>query len=188
MRVSIKTLSAAIGVSLMTLSAIPAAMAVEGQVSAGKNFTDVNIGAGRQTTGMYVNGGWVKNNENGREKAGVETGITLPAGPALVNLGVQANYVKGSTTSSEGVVFPVGAGLQLPLTHTTGFYAGAYSAPRQLSNVTKSYLDVDSGLRWTPVDRVTLKAGYRYIGMDGKNNRPNERLVEGPYVGGQVNF
>ncbi|QTF09220.1 hypothetical protein HC231_15915 [Brenneria izadpanahii] len=39
----------------------------------------------------------------------------------------------------------------------------------------------------SPVRPLTLKAGYRYICMDGKNERPNQRLVEGPYVG-EVSF
>lgn len=188
MHVINKTLSAVIGGSLLAMMSIPAAQAVEGQASVGKNFTDINIGMGQQTSGLYVNGGWVKNNENGRELAGAETGINLPAGPAMVNVGVQANYVKGSTGSSEGMVFPIGAGVKLPISHATGLYASAYSAPRQLSNTSKSYLDFDSGVSWTPASAVTLKAGYRYVGMDGRNSRPNERLVEGPYVGGQLSF
>ncbi|MBJ7221523.1 MULTISPECIES: YfaZ family outer membrane protein [unclassified Brenneria] len=188
MRTSVKNITTVIGFSLAAMMSIPAAQAIEGGVDVGKNFTDVNIGMGQHSSGLYINGGWVKNNENGREVAGAETGINLPAGPALVNLGIQANYIKGSNGSSEGVVFPVGAGVQLPVSDSVGLYASAYTAPRQLSNSTKNYLDVDSGLSWKPVQPLTLKAGYRYIGMDGKNQRPNERLVEGPYVGGQVSF
>lgn len=188
MRVTTTTRPALIGCAMMAMFSIPAAQAMDGMVSTGTHFTDVNIGMGQQSSGLYINGGWVKNNQNGREVAGAETGINLPVGPAMFNLGVQANYIKGSTGAGEGVVFPVGAGVKLPLVHGVGVYASAYSASRQLSNSAKNYLDVDGGLSWTPIDLVTLKAGYRYIGMDGKNNRPNERLVEGPYVAGQLNF
>ncbi|MCG8706833.1 hypothetical protein JHU04_000003 [Brenneria sp. 4F2] len=77
----------------------------------------------------------------------------------------------------------INGGLQLAINDAVGFYASAYTAPRQLSNSAKNYLDVNSGLSRAP---LTLQVGYRYIGMDGKNERANQRLVKGPYVGGQV--
>ncbi|MCL2892953.1 YfaZ family protein [Brenneria sp. MC1SB4.1] len=187
-RTTLKAITALVGFSALSMAFLPAAQAVQGEVGVGKNFTDVNIGQGQETSGLYINGGWTKNNQNGREVAGGEGGINLPAGPAMVNLGAQAKYIKGSKGNSEGVAFPVGAGIKVPFTDSVGFYASGYTAPRQLSNSAKNYVDADAGFNWSPVSPLTLKAGYRYIGMDGKNSRANERLIDGPYIGGKVSF
>lgn len=188
MRMLKKNLMFTLVSSLLAVSVIPAANAVDGSVNVGKNFTDVTVGMGQESEGIYINGNWIKNNENGREKTGAEAGLNMKAGSVDVNLGVQADYVKGAKGDSEGVVFPVGFGVKVPVVSQVGLYGSMYTAPRQLSNTAKSYLDADAGISWKPVDLVTLKAGYRYIGMDGKGTRENQRLVEGPYIGGQVSF
>ncbi|MDW8847665.1 YfaZ family outer membrane protein [Erwinia sp. MMLR14_017] len=188
MRILKKTVMFTVASALMAASVIPAAMAIDGGVNVGKNFTDVTVGMGQESEGLYINGNWIKNTENGREKTGAEAGVNMKAGAVDVNVGIQADYVKGATGNSEGVVFPVGVGVKIPVISQVGLYGSMYTAPRQMSNTTKSYLDADAGVSWQPVDLVTLKAGYRYIGMDGKGTRENQRLIEGPYIGGQVNF
>jgi len=188
MRILIQTTLVTIASALIATSFIPAAMAIDAGVNAGKNFTDVTVGMGQESEGLYINGNWIKNNENGREKTGAEAGINMRAGAVDVKVGVQADYVKGAYGDSEGVVFPVGAGVTLPVVSQIGIYGSMYTAPRQMSNTAKSYLDADAGVSWKPIDMVTLKAGYRYIGMDGKGSRVNQRLIEGPYLGGQLNF
>ncbi|WP_428944975.1 YfaZ family outer membrane protein [Pantoea sp. FN060301] len=174
--------------ALLVAAVTPAANAVDGSLNVGKNFTDLTVGMGQESEGLYINGNWIKNNENGREKTGAEAGLNMKAGAVDVNVGIQADYVKGAAGSSEGVVFPVGVGVTIPVISQVALYGSMYTAPRQMSNTAKSYLDADAGVSWKPIDLVTLKAGYRYIGMDGKGTRDNQRLVEGPYVGGQINF
>ena len=183
-----KTTLVTMASALMVASFIPAAMAMDAGVNTGKNFTDVIVGMGQESEGIYINGNWIKNNENGREKTGAEAGVNMKAGAVDVKVGIQADYVKGASGESEGVVFPVGVGVNIPVISQVGLYGSMYTAPRQMSNTAKSYLDADAGVSWKPVDMVTLKAGYRYIGMDGKGSRENQRLIEGPYIGGQLNF
>src|SRR5688572_32085097 len=89
-------------------SAIAVFMAFSGQTQAvelgakaGTNFTELNAGMGRQTSGLYVEGNWAKNTQNGRQIGGVSTGFNIPAGPAMINLGAKALYMQGSTSDNE---------------------------------------------------------------------------------------
>jgi len=188
MRILRPTVLATVASAMMTAAFIPAAMAIDSGINTGKNFTDVTVGMGQESGGLYINGNWIKNNANGREKTGAEAGINMKAGAVDVKVGIQADYVKGASGDSEGVVFPVGVGVNIPVISQVGIYGSMFTAPRQMSNTAKSYLDADAGVSWKPIDMITLKAGYRYIGMDGKGSRENQRLIEGPYIGGQLSF
>ncbi|RJT50859.1 MULTISPECIES: YfaZ family outer membrane protein [Rahnella] len=162
--------------------------AVELGAKAGTDFTELNAGMGRQTSGLYIDGNWAKNTKNGRQIGGAATGFNIPVGPAMINLGAKALYMQGSTSDNEGVAFPVGGGITVPFTDSLAFYAEGYSAPDALSNRVKSYTEADAGFSWVPFAPVKVKAGYRYIGLDGTAGNPNERIIDGAYLGAEMDF
>lgn len=176
-------------------SALAMMMAFAGQVQAidmgakaGTHFTELEGGMGRQTSGLYVDGNWAKNTQNGRQAAGVGAGFNIPVGPAMINLGAKAVYLQGSTSDNEGVAFPVGGGINIPFTDSLAFYAEGYAAPDSLTNRTKNYVEADGGFSWIPMAPVKVKAGYRYIGVDGSAGNPNERIIDGAYLGAELDF
>lgn len=41
---------------------------------------------------------------------------------------------------------------------------------------------------WIPVAPLKVKAGYRYVGLDGTAGNPNERIIDGAYLGAEMDF
>ncbi|MBF7957416.1 YfaZ family outer membrane protein [Rahnella victoriana] len=162
--------------------------AMELGAKAGTDFTELNVGMGRQTSGLYIEGNWAKNTQNGRQIGGVSSGFNIPLGPAMINLGAKALYMQGSTSDNEGVAFPIGGGITVSFTDSLAFYAEGYSAPDALSNRVKSYTEADAGFSWVPVEPLKLKAGYRYVGLDGTAGNPDERIIDGAYLGAEMDF
>lgn len=153
----------------------------------GKNFTNLNAEMGKDSSGIYLEGNWMKNTQDGIQVGGAGAGYNLELGPVMVNAGAKATYL-GPKKGDSGVAFPIGGGVSVALTDSVKLYGEGYSAPEGLTNSVKNYVEANAGVSWTPVTPVTLKAGYRYAGVDGKNGRPGHTLVDGVYVGGGVSF
>lgn len=49
-------------------------------------------------------------------------------------------------------------------------------------------MEANAGVSWSPLGPLVLKVGYRYAGVDGKDERPGHTLLEGPYMGGGLTF
>ncbi len=48
--------------------------------------------------------------------------------------------------------------------------------------------EADAGFSWIPVAPLKVKAGYRYVGLDGTPGNPNERIIDGAYLGAEMDF
>ncbi|MGV2813956.1 YfaZ family outer membrane protein [Enterobacter cancerogenus] len=169
------------------LSVSTTALAMGGGVEQGKNFTSMNAELGKTSNGVYIDGDWTKNTDDGSNYGGVGMGYNLSLGPVMVNAGVRAVYIEPKN-GDDGMAFPVGGGINISLPAGFALYGEGYSAPESLTNSVKNYVEAEGGLSWTPAGPVVLKAGYRYAGVDGQNGHPGHTLVDGPYIGGGVTF
>lgn len=180
-----KKLNIIVFASLIATSTSSFAMGVTAEQ--GKNFTNLTAEMGKDSSGIYLEGNWFKNTRDGAQLGGAGAGYNLDLGPVMVNLGAKATYL-GPKKGDNGVVFPIGGGVSYAVTDSVKLYGEGYSAPKSLANSVKNYAEANAGISWTPVTPVTLKAGYRYAGVDGKDGRPGHTLVDGLYVGGGVIF
>lgn len=180
-----KKLNLIVFASLIAASTSSFAMGVT--VEQGKNFTNTNIEMGKTSSGVYLEGNWMKNTRDGIQLGGAGAGYNLELGPLMVNLGAKAMYL-GPKKGDSGVAFPIGGGITYALTDSINVYGEGYSAPKSLANSVQNYAEANAGISWAPITPVILKAGYRYAGVDGKDGRPGHTLVDGLYLGGGVAF
>ncbi|ROP62579.1 YfaZ precursor [Enterobacter sp. BIGb0383] len=180
-----KKINVVLFASLIAASASSFAMGVTAEQ--GKNFTNLNAELGKDSSGVYLEGNWLKNTQDGIQLGGAGAGYNFALGPVMVNAGAKATWLEPKK-GDNGVAFPVGGGISYALTDSLKLYGEGYSAPKSLTNSVKNYVEANGGISWTPITPVTLKAGYRYAGVDGKNGRPSHTLVDGLYVGGGVIF
>ncbi|MBD8109431.1 YfaZ family outer membrane protein [Erwinia persicina] len=173
--------------ALVLLCASSSAMALGVTAEQGKNYTNINAEAGKSSGGLYLESNWVKNTRDGVQIGEAGTGYNLELGPVLLSAGVKAAYI-GARKGDNGVAFPVGGGVRISLPDNFALYGEGYSAPEYLTNSVKNFVEADGGISWTPMTPLTLKAGYRYAGVDGKDGRPGHTLIDGPFIGGGVTF
>ncbi|WP_049292258.1 YfaZ family outer membrane protein [Franconibacter helveticus] len=180
-----KSVKAALLIAAFAVSS--SALAMGGTIEQGKNFTSMNFDLGKTSSGTYIEGGWTKNTDDGNSYGGAGVGYNLELGPIMLNAGAKAVYLEPKK-GDDGVAFPVGGGITISLPAGFAIYGEGYSAPDGLTNSVKNYVEADGGISWSPVGPVILKAGYRYAGVDGEKGHPGHRLVDGPYIGGGIEF
>lgn len=157
-------------------------MAMGGFVEQGKNFSNISGELGKTSSGLYIEGSWTKNTDDGVSYGGAGLGYNLKLGPLMLNAGAKAVYLE-PRKGDDGVAFPIGGGISLALPAGFALYGEGYSAPNGLTNSVKNYVEADGGISWSPVGPVIVKAGYRYAGVDGKDGHAGHTLVDGPYIG-----
>ena len=175
-----------IGFGLL-LCASSSAMAIGLNAEQSKNTSVLDAEIGRSSGGLYVDGQWFKNTTDGVQIGQAGTGYNLEIGPVMLTAGVKAAYI-GGKKGDNGVAFPVGGGVKINLPANFALYGEGYSAPEQLTNSVKNFVEANGGVSWSPVDPLVLKVGYRYAGVDGKDGRPGHTLIDGPYIGGGLTF
>ena len=65
---------------MLLVSASVNAMSISGQ--AGKEYTNIGVGFGTESTGLALSGNWTHNDDDG-DAAGVGLGLNLPLGPLM---------------------------------------------------------------------------------------------------------
>lgn len=163
------------------------AMAMGLTAEQGKNHSVLDAEMGRSSGGIYLDSQWIKNTSDGVQIGQAGTGYNLALGPLMLTAGVKATYI-GGKKGDDGVAFPVGGGVKLSLPADFAIYGEGYSAPEGLANSVKNFVEADGGISWSPLGPLTLKVGYRYAGVDGKDGRPGHTLIDGPYIGGGLTF
>jgi len=171
----------------LLLCASSSAMAIGLNAEQGKNFTTLDAEIGRSSSGIYLDGQWMKNTDDGVQIGQAGTGYNLELGPVMLSAGVKATYI-GGKKGDNGVAFPVGGGVRINLPYDLAVYGEGYSAPEQMTNSVKNFVEAEGGVSWSPVGPLILKVGYRYAGVDGKDGRPGHTLIDGAYVGGGLTF
>lgn len=180
-----KKIAIIVSSSLMLMSA--SALAMGGSVEQGKNYTSVNMELGKTSGGLYLEGGWTKNTEDGSHYGGAGVGYNLTLGPVMLNAGVKAVYLEPKS-GDDGMAFPVGGGIKIDLPAGFALYGEGYAAPEGLTNSVKNYVEADGGVSWSPLGPLEVRAGYRYAGVDGEDGHPGHTIVDGPYLGAAVAF
>ncbi len=179
-----KTLLACSAAALLMTTVSAYAIGVNAQV--GEHYTSVGVGLGTDTPGLAVSGEWTQRNHRG-DVAGVGLGYNIGLGPVLATVGGKLLYTNPNH-GKEGYALPVGGGLQFPVNHYVSLFGEGYYAPNVSSSHIKNYKEASAGVRFTPISLVSIDVGYRYEEMEGKGYHPNEKLADGMYLGGAINF
>ncbi|GKX54314.1 hypothetical protein SOASR030_04260 [Leminorella grimontii] len=176
----------AVGVALFT-SASAMAISVNGQV--GEDYSNLQVGMGTDSTGLYSTVDWTHNDDNG-DIVGLGLGVGLPLGPMTISVGGKGMYLRSKDHSedSDDYAAAVGGGLRLPIGKRFSLQGSAYYAPDSLSSGINSYSELTGGVRWDILRPFSVEAGYRYVNLEGKDGNRDNAIVDGPYVGGSVHF
>ena len=173
--------------ALSSLMISGSAFALGMTLEKGKSWTNVEAEMGRNSSGLYVHGNWLKNTDDGEQTGGVGAGYNLGVGPVMLNVGAKALYI-GPKKGATGLVVPVGGGLRVNLDNRYALYGEGYTAPNGFGNSVSSYTEANAGVSWAPISILTLKAGYRYAGVEGKKGRPDHTIYDGLYVSAAASF
>lgn len=79
---------------MLLVSASVNAMSISGQ--AGKEYTNIGVGFGTESTGLALSGNWTHNDDDG-DVAGVGLGLNLPLGPLMATVGGKGVYTNRIT-------------------------------------------------------------------------------------------
>ena len=149
---------------MLLVSASVNAMSISGQ--AGKEYTNIGVGFGTESTGLALSGNWTHNDDDG-DAAGVGLGLNLPLGPLMATVGGKGVYTNPND-GDEGYAAAVGGGLQWQIGDSFRLFGEYYYSPDSLSSGIKSYEEANAGARYTIMRPVSIEAGYRYLNLAGK--------------------
>ena len=185
---------------MLLVSASVNAMSISGQ--AGKEYTNIGVGFGTESTGLALSGNWTHNDDDG-DAAGVGLGLNLPLGPLMATVGGKGVYTNPNdgeigrahvcssdlpNDGDEGYAAAVGGGLQWQIGDSFRLFGEYYYSPDSLSSGIKSYEEANAGARYTIMRPVSIEAGYRYLNLAGKNGNRDNAIADGPYVGVNASF
>jgi len=179
-----KKLQLACVLGLLAASASANALGVSGEV--GKEFTYFGAGFGTETGGLFINGNYAHNDDNG-DTAGLGLGVNIPVGPFMASVGGRAVYLNPKN-QSEGYALAGGGGFSWPVTSSVSLYGDYYYSPDSLSSRVKDYKEANIGASWTVMRPISVQGGYRYIGLGGKNGDRTRTVADGAYVGVSARF
>ncbi|TNV21483.1 hypothetical protein FH968_05200 [Buttiauxella sp. B2] len=169
---------------LALVSASASAISVSGE--AGEKYTNVGVGFGTESAGIAVTGNYAHNDDDG-DTVGLGLGLNVPLGPMMATVGGRAVYLNPND-SKEGYAVAVGGGLSWPIFESFTVFGDYYYSPDSLSSGVKNYQEGSAGARWAILRPVSIEAGYRYIGVEGKDGDRNNTIADGPYVGVSARF
>ncbi|WP_017347313.1 YfaZ family outer membrane protein [Pantoea sp. A4] len=163
-----------------------AAQAIEGGVNVSERSTNLNLGLGTSSPGLFLNGNWLRSNDDGSVfDAGV--GYNVDVGPLRLAPGAKAIFTNPHN-GRKGFAVAVGAGAQYSFNNMWGLYGEYYYAPESFSTHLDNYKEISGGISFTPISLLNLRVGYQYAELDNKGSRKDNVLVDGPYVGASVRF
>ena len=169
---------------MLLVSASVNAMSISGQ--AGKEYTNIGVGFGTESTGLALSGNWTHNDDDG-DVAGVGLGLNLPLGPLMATVGGKGVYTNPNY-GDEGYAAAVGGGLQWKIGNSFRLFGEYYYSPDSLSSGIQSYEEANAGARYTIMRPVSIEAGYRYLNLSGKDGNRDNAVADGPYVGVNASF
>ena len=150
---------------MLLVSASVNAMSISGQ--AGKEYTNIGVGFGTESTGLALSGNWTHNDDDG-DVAGVGLGLNLPLGPLMATVGGKGVYTNPNY-GDEGYAAAVGGGLQWKIGNSFRLFGEYYYSPDSLSSGIQSYEEANAGARYTIMRPVSIEAGYRYLNLSGND-------------------
>lgn len=169
---------------LVLVSGAANAISISGE--AGEKYTNVGVGFGTESTGIAVTGNYAHNDDDG-DIVGLGLGFNIPLGPMMATVGGRGLYLNPND-GDEGYAVAVGGGLSWPIMESLTVFGDYYYSPDSLSSGVKNYQEASAGARLSIFRPVSIEAGYRYIGIDGKDGDRNNTIADGPYVGVSARF
>ncbi|HFQ8224247.1 MULTISPECIES: YfaZ family outer membrane protein [Citrobacter] len=169
---------------MLFVSASASAMSISGQ--AGKEYTNIGVGFGTESTGLALSGNWMHSDDDG-DAAGLGLGMNIPLGPMLATVGGKGVYTSPND-SDEGYAAAVGGGLQWPIGDSVRLFGEYYYSPDSLSSGIQSYEEANAGARLKIMRPLSIEAGYRYLNLAGKDGNRDNAIADGPYVGVNASF
>ena len=169
---------------LLLVAGSASAISLNGEV--GSDYTNLGFGMGTNTGGLAISGNWARSDHDG-DVYGLGLGFNLPLGPLMATVGGKGIYMSPEDGSSGGAV-AIGGGLTYPINKSFTLYGEGYFAPEELTSGMKSYSEANGGLRWNVFRPLTVDVGYRYINMEGKDGRRDNRVADGVYIGAGLAF
>ena len=162
------------------------AQAIEGSVDVGKHSTNLSVGLGSSSPGLFLKGNWLRSNDDG-SVAGAALGYNLSVGPLNVSPAAKALFTHPEN-GKDGFTVAVGSGVSYQLNSMWGVYGEYYYAPESFSAHLNHYEEAAGGVSFTPISLLTLRAGYQYVELNNKDSNKNNVLNNGPYLSASVSF
>ncbi|GKX49866.1 YfaZ family outer membrane protein [Budvicia aquatica] len=173
--------------SLISLPALASDLNTVLGVEAGHKHTQLSAEILPSENGFFYNSAWTKNFRDGVNVASAGVGYQHSVGLVDGYVGIKAAYI-APKKGDNGFAAPFGGGVRIHMTNDIYAYGEGYVATRGMNNAVQKYVEVDSGVAYTPKENVVLNVGYRYMGVDGKSETPNHALIDGAYVGAGYKF
>lgn len=168
----------------MLLSGTVQALSMNAQV--GRDFTDIGIGGNADSTGLGFNSNWARSDHDG-QLGNIGVDFSFPLDALTLTVGGKGYYFSPNDSGS-GVGVGLGGGLQWAFDRNVSLYGSTYYVPEGLTSGVKSYNEADIGLRWNVFRPFNIDVGYRYMVMKGKDDKPNNTLADGVYLGVGLSF
>lgn len=162
------------------------AQAVEGSVDVGQHSTNLSVGVGSASPGLFLKGNWLRSNNDG-SVSGATLGYNLSVGPLNVSPAAKALFTHPED-GKDGFTVAVGTGVSYAVNSMWGLYGEYFYAPKSFSDHLERYQEAAGGISFTPISLLTLRAGYQYVGLNNTGNNKDNVLVDGPYLSASVSF
>ncbi|MEH6399654.1 MAG: porin [Pantoea sp.] len=163
-----------------------AAQAIEGSVDVSEHNTNLNVGLGTTTPGLFLKGNWLRSDHDG-STYGAGLGYNVDFGPLRLAPTAKAIFTHPED-GKDGFAVALGGAAHYSFNSMWGLYGEYYYAPESFTDQLDSYQEAGGGLSFTPVSLLNLRVGYQYIELNNKDGRKDNVLVDGPYVGASLRF
>lgn len=162
------------------------AQAIEAGFDVSRHSTNLNLGLGTASPGLFLKGNWLRSDHDGKAYD-LGVGYNLDIGSLRLAPAAKLLYAQPKD-GHDGLAVALGASALYRFNTMWGLYGDYYYSPQHFADRLHSYTDVSGGLNFSPISLLDLRAGYRYVKLDNKGNQPNNVLVDGPYLGASLHF
>ncbi len=161
--------------------------AFEGSVNAGRKYTDLTVGFGTLSPGVFLAGDYLQS-RNDQWLVGLTLGYRfevdgLTIGPAVRGVIVEPRNGKSGSAKLLGV------DASYAFNDMFGVYGSYYRSP-SLPEKIKSYNavrhEIEGGFSFSPMPLFNVRIGYQYLEIKGKNSGKNSIMADGPYIGASL--
>ncbi|GBP03557.1 hypothetical protein EVAR_101247_1 [Eumeta japonica] len=155
------------------------AMAIGLNAEQGKNTSALDAEIGRSSGGLYLDSQWIKIRQ-------MVCRLVRRVPVITRNRSGDADRWRESDLhrwqkGDNGVAFPVGGG-EINLPADFAIYGEGYSAPEQLTNSVKNFVEANAGVSWSPLGPLVLKWATVTRVSTALRDLPPDNIVSGKYT------
>lgn len=159
--------------------------AFEGSFDVARHSTNLNLELGSQSTGLFVNGTWLRSNDNG-STTGIGLGYNFDFGQLRLSPAVKTMYAH-PPDGKAGMVLAFGSTASYRLSSLSAIYGDYFYAPKSFTEHLDHYKSMGVGISFRPLSLLSLRLGYQYVTLKNNNDKDNI-LIDGPYLSASVKF